>query len=179
MIFISGVHGVGKSYFCDKVKAELGIDTRSASKLIAERKNADFSSDKLIPDIDDNQPYLLAAVQELNTSGTQYLLDGHLCLLNANGVVTRIPPETFKALQPEAIVLLTEKPEVIAERRKQRDSIDHDVDDIRRFQDEETSYAKEIAGVLGVPIKISAGADDLNNTLCFVQATMRRGKHGR
>lgn len=179
MIFISGVHGVGKSYFCDQVKADLGIDTHSASKLIAERKNADFSSDKLIPDIDDNQSYLLAAVQELNASGTQYLLDGHFCLLNADGIVTRIPPETFKALQPEAIVLLTEKPEVIAERKKRRDCITHDVGDIRRFQDEEISYAKEIAEALGVPIRVSAGADDLNNTLSFVQATMRRGKDGR
>lgn len=179
MIFISGVHGVGKSYFCDKVKADLGIETHSASKLIAERKNDDFSNDKLIPDIDDNQPYLLAAVQELNVSGTQYLLDGHFCLLNADGIVTRIPPETFEALQPEAIVLLTERPEIIAERRKQRDGIIHDVGAIRHFQDEESLYAKEIAEALGVPIKISVGANDVHNTLCFVQANMRRGKDGR
>lgn len=179
MIFISGVHGVGKSFFCDKVNAELGIDTHSASKLISEQKNAGFSSDKLIPDIDDNQRYLLAAVQELNAADRQYLLDGHFCLLNADGQVTRISPETFTALRPDAIVLLTEKPNVIAERRKQRDGIDHDTNDIRRFQDEEISYAKEVAEALGVPIKISEGADDLNNTLDFVQATMRRIKDGR
>lgn len=153
MIFISGVHGVGKSYFCDQVKANLGIHTYSASKLIASRKNVDFSNNKLILDIDDNQLYLLAAVQELNASSAQYHLDGHFCLLNADGIVTRIPPETFKALQPEAIVLLTERPEIIAERRKQRDGIIHDVSAIRRFQDEESSYAKEIAEEQGVPIR--------------------------
>ena len=179
MIFISGVHGVGKSYFCDKVKADLGIETHSASKLISVRKNADFSNDKLIPDIDDNQLYLLAAVHELNASGTQYLLDGHFCLLNADGIVTRIPPETFKVLQPEAIVLLTERPEIIAERREQRDGIIHDVGAIRHFQDEESLYAKEIAEALGIPIKITAGANDINSTLCFVQATMRRAQDGR
>lgn len=65
MIFISGVHGVGKSYFCDKVKENIDIDTYLASSLISERKQAAFSSDKLIPDIDDNQKYLLAAVTEL------------------------------------------------------------------------------------------------------------------
>jgi len=109
MIFISGVHGVGKSYFCNKVKAELGIDTFSASRLIAERKHTRFSSDKLIPDIDANQQYLLMAIQELDVSNPNYLLDGHFCLLNAKGQVTRISSETFTALRPKAIVLLTEK----------------------------------------------------------------------
>jgi len=116
MIFISGVHGVGKSYFCNKVKEKLDVDTFSASKLISERKHSGFSRDKLIPDIDDNQQYLLMVVQDLNATGTNYLLDGHFCLLNAEGHVTRIPKDTFIALRPDAIVLLTEKPETIAER---------------------------------------------------------------
>lgn len=33
MIFISGVHGVGKSYFWDMVKTETGIESYSASTL--------------------------------------------------------------------------------------------------------------------------------------------------
>ena len=57
MIFISGVHGVGKTYFCNKVSQELGIKTYSASMLITEKKKKDFSADKLIPDIDVNQQY--------------------------------------------------------------------------------------------------------------------------
>lgn len=31
MIFVSGVHGVGKSYFCNLVKESAGIETYSAS----------------------------------------------------------------------------------------------------------------------------------------------------
>jgi adenylate kinase len=179
MLFISGIHGVGKSYFCDKVKADLGIATFSASRLISERKHAGFSSDKLIPDINKNQPYLLAAVQELNATDPNYLLDGHFCLLNGEGKVTRIPKETFAVLKPDAIVLLTEKPDVIAVRRKQRDNIDHNVDKIKRFQDEEAAYAAEVAETLGIPIKVSAGADDLDSTLGFVRATLRRVNNGR
>jgi len=179
MIFISGVHGVGKSYFCNKVKAELGIDTFSASRLISERKHTRFSSDKLIPNIDANQQYLLMAVQDLNASNFTYLLDGHFCLLNAEGQVTRIPSETFTALRPKAIVLLTEKPKIIANRRKQRDSIDHSVEDIHHFQEEEAIYAAEVAEKLGIPLKVSAGADDLNSTLDFVRATLRRINNGR
>jgi adenylate kinase len=175
MIFISGIHGVGKSYFCDKVKAELGIETFSASRLISNRKHAGFTSDKLIPDIDDNQQYLIIAVKELNLSTHDYLLDGHFCLLNSEGHVTRISEETFMKLHPNAIVLLTEKPEVIAERRKQRDGIDHNADDIRSFQQEEVAYATEISETLGIPLKISTGIDDLDNSLEFVRATIRSG----
>lgn len=55
MIFVSGVHGVGKSYFCNLVKESTGIETYSASTLIAAKKQSEFSKHKLIPDIDDNQ----------------------------------------------------------------------------------------------------------------------------
>ncbi len=72
MIFISGVHGVGKSYFCDMVKTETGIESYSASTLITQKKHSGFSKDKLIPDIDDNQQYLLQAVSELRDRGKLY-----------------------------------------------------------------------------------------------------------
>jgi adenylate kinase len=178
MIFLSGVHGVGKSYFCQRVNVELGIVTHSASKLIANRKNVNFANDKLIPDIDNNQQYLLAAVNDLNFSSTKYILDGHFCLLNSDGNVSRIPTETFIALHPEAIILLTETPEIIAERRGQRDGIIPDVSAIQHFQDEEMYYANEIAEVLGVPITISSGSNDFEKTLCFLQAIIRRIENG-
>ena len=78
MIFISGIHAVGKGYFCGLVKKELGIEAYSASDLIAKARNAGFSSDKLVADIEENQQYLLAAVQELRESGTDFILDGEL-----------------------------------------------------------------------------------------------------
>lgn len=179
MILISGIHGVGKSYFCDIVKTKLGLHTYSASTLIAERKKSGFSSDKLIPDIDANQQYLLSAIQDLNNTDPLYLLDGHFCLLNAHGEVTRIPEETFTTLDPDAIVLLTEKPEVIADRRQQRDGITHSVDEIRQFQNEEISYAKKIAEKLDISMKVSMGTHDLADTLNFVQTVMGRFSNGR
>lgn len=50
MIFISGIHAVGKGYFCGLVKKKLGIEAYSASDLIAKARNAGFSSDKLVAD---------------------------------------------------------------------------------------------------------------------------------
>ena len=51
MIFISGIHGVGKTFFCNLVKKETEIETYSASALITQKKHAGFSKDKLISDI--------------------------------------------------------------------------------------------------------------------------------
>lgn len=170
MIFISGVHGVGKSYFCDMVKREVAINTYSASTLITEKKKSGFSSDKLIPDIDDNQQYLLDAVDELRSSEGDFILDGHFCLLNAEGKVTRIPANTFTTLKPEVIILLTEDPSVIASRRKERDGRDVSVQGIEEFQTEEKKYALEIAHEIGAQLFISKGADDLDNAISFIKA---------
>jgi adenylate kinase len=65
MIFVSDFHGAGKSYFYEKVKFGLSIETYSASTLISERKHKPFSAEKIIPDIDTNHHYLLYAVDEL------------------------------------------------------------------------------------------------------------------
>lgn len=168
MIFISGVHGVGKSYFCDLLREHLGVDSYTASTLIAEKKKVGFSSDKHVSDIDKNQLYLLEAVKELRESGKEFLLDGHFCLLDKLGKIARIPMETFTSLAPDAIVLLTEEPAIIAERRKQRDGIDHSAVDIKAFQDEEKTYANDVAALLRIPIRICAGSADVESTIDFI-----------
>jgi len=169
MIFLSGVHGVGKSYFCNIVKERLGINSYSASTLITEKKHSGFGKDKLIPDIDDNQVFLLEAVNELRESGNDFILDGHFCLLNGEGVVTRIPLDTFTTLKPDAIILLTEQPEVIAERRKSRDNIDVDTEGITEFQNEEAAYAEEVAKLVGAKLFISKGASSLDDAINFLR----------
>ncbi len=170
MIFISGVHGVGKSYFCKLVKDSIGIDSYSASRLIAEKKQHGFSNDKLIPDIDENQQYLLHAIDELRLSKRNFILDGHLCLLNAEGSVHRIPFETFSSLQPDAIVLLTESPLVIANRRSDRDHIIVSPESIDAFQKEEIAYAKEVAEKLKVKLFISEGTETINKAVDFIES---------
>ena len=170
MIFISGVHGVGKSYFCNMVKESTGIETYSASSLITQKKHSGFAKDKLIPDIDDNQQYLLQAVDELKISGQNFILDGHFCLLNASGIITRIPHSTFATLKPDAIILLMEKPEVIAARRKDRDGIDASTQSIEDFQQEECAYAKEVSADIDARLFISGGAEDLAQAIEFIKS---------
>lgn len=174
MIFISGVHGVGKSYFCAEVKKIFGIQAYSASELISNFKKESFEKDKLIADIEGNQSYLLMAVQQLNAKESNYLLDGHFCLIDAKGNVERIKIKTFLDLEPQAIVLLTESPSVIAERRKQRDEIDIDIDFIKRFQQEEILYAKEVSQIINVPLHICKGTSGVETALRFIQRFIMR-----
>lgn len=72
-------------------------------------------------------------------------------------------------MKPEAIILLTEEPETIAKRRQERDGVKQKVSDIKAFQDEEIKYAKEVSELLHVPLKISRGRNDINNTIEFVR----------
>lgn len=170
MIFISGVHGVGKTYFCDMVRKELGIKAYPASRLITEKKKAGFDSNKLVSDIDENQQYLLVAVDELRQKENNFILDGHFCLLDTSGTVTRIGIDTFTSLKPEAIILLTEKPVVISQRRKERDGKEVSPESIDVFQTEEQKYAEEVAAQIGAQLFVSKGSEDLPKALDFIKS---------
>lgn len=169
MIFEGGIQGVGKSFFCDAVKNKFGLNSYSASQLIVDKKNKIFSKDKLVQDIYDNQRLLVATVEELRKTEREFILDGHFCLLNAEGVITRVSLDTYISLQPNRIITLLEKPEVIVERRFRRDGILHNMSEIEKFQNEEKLYAEEIARQLGVPIIVSAGANDIERVIEWIK----------
>lgn len=92
--------------------------------------------------------------------------------------VIRIPIATFIALGPAAIVLLIEDPTLIADRRRLRDGIEHDVAGIRRFQDVEAAYTAEVAESLGVPFRVVVGTDDWSDGLYFVRDCLERRDSG-
>lgn len=150
MIFVGGIHGVGKTYFCNIIKEILEIKNYSASQLVAGRREKSFSADKFVSDIDDNQALLLNAINDLRQTDEEFILDGHFCLLNEKGVITRISMGTYTLLKPDAMILLLESPEVIAQRRLQRDGIRQDECIINDFQCAEIAYATEIARLVVV-----------------------------
>lgn len=169
MIFVSGIHGVGKTFFCNMMKEKFNIQNYSASQLIVANQKRSFSESKLVSDIDGNQDLLLTAVEELRRTSEEFILDGHFCLLNEGGDITRIPLDTFVLLKPDVIVLLTENPEIIAKRRLQRDNVQQSVAEIKLFQEEEKLYAEEIAEQFNIPLAISQGAKDLDRIADFVK----------
>lgn len=168
MIFVSGIHGVGKTYFCNTVREKLGIKSYTASQLIEAKKNKSFLTDKRVSDVDINQIFLLEAIDELRQSEKEFILDGHFCLLNTEGEISRIPKHTYSLLKPSSIILLTEKPEVIAERRYLRDGMQQELSEIKAFQDAEKNYAIEIAAYLGISIEILDGTYDIERVIQLI-----------
>lgn len=171
MLLIAGVHGVGKSYFCSMIKDTLHIETFTASELISNEKHTSFKSNKLIQGegITDNQHYLLLAINKLKAESSRFILDGHFCLLNQNGDVERIPMETFTGLNPNGIIVLTEHTQIIADRRKLRDGIIVSIEAVESFQNEEVSYASEIAEKLGVKLLICNAEKEIPKAIEFIR----------
>ena len=165
MIFVSGIHGVGKTYFCNMMREQLGIRAYSASKLITEQSKQAMASDKHVTDVDKNQMFLRKAINELRMKQEEFILDGHFCLLNKDGGISRISLDIFTFLNPDVIVLLMEKPSIISERRFQRDGISINENSLYTFQEEEKKYAEEIATTLNIQLIVSAGSDDLMNII--------------
>lgn len=170
IVFIGGIHGVGKSYLTEKISSQLGIRSYSASKLISMLKEKEFSTNKYIDSIDTNQDQLIHSI-ELNTNDTEsFLLDGHFCLLNINREVEKVPKTTFLAMSPRAIVVLFDSIVSIKKRLDARDSIIYETDFLARFQDSELEYAKEISELLEVPILLfDVTNGDLTNLSHFTR----------
>ena len=82
IIFLGGVHGVGKTSLCNKMCEELSIEGYSASNLIKRVKNVKFPTNKHSEEINGNQDTLIVAVNKYIRCKTACLLDGHFCLLN-------------------------------------------------------------------------------------------------
>lgn len=80
MIFLSGIHGSGKSYLCKELN-KYNIPTCSASHLIAKYKKEAYSSNKLTNNIDDNQCVLIKAMNSLNDGNHIFWMDICVCLM--------------------------------------------------------------------------------------------------
>ena len=137
IIFVSGVHGVGKTTLCKKIASRYKIEHFSASNLIAKEKAEEHLQNKQVENITGNQDFLVTAINKYFKNETWYLLDGHFCLLNKNNEITKIPYSTYEGICPRAIILLVDEPENIYTRLNSRDSIKHDLSLLRSFQEQE------------------------------------------
>lgn len=146
IIFIGGIHGVGKSYLCEELKSIYGFVHLSSSVVM----KWDQMTGKEVDNVDDSQQKLIINLRKLIEWDKKYLLDGHYCLINRKHQLQRIPIATFKEINPYAIVILEEEPNVILNRRLKRDGVHLDLDFIANFQKEEEKYAQEVAIELGV-----------------------------
>ena len=150
MIFLGGVHGSGKSYLCSKIYETTKTPFYTASELISNFKKLGFKNGKLTPNIDDNQLILIKCVEQI--SEPQFILDGHLCLLNEAKQICKISKDIIQILKPSLILIKTSSPDEIKRRLADRDNQDYDIDFINKFQNSELDYANELSQDLNIPM---------------------------
>lgn len=149
-----------------------------ASELINKYGNVNFRNDKRTQDISKNQDYLIQAIKNENLP-QEYILNGHFCLLNEKGIPERIPIETFYGLNPNKIIVLKQRPEIIVGRRIIRDLEEVSVEETRDFQNEEINYGKEVAKKLNVPIAILNSIRDIEKAIDFISLDKDKSEEQR
>ena len=162
-IFIGGVHGVGKTYFCKNLVCRFDVAHIAASELIG--RYVKHQVDKTVLDVEKNQLVLAEELARYQTSCRTILLDGHFCLLNSTSSIQDVPLETFEAISPYAIILLIDSPEAIAERLSNRDSLMHDVELIAELQARERERANLVNQSLKIPISIIKATETLEASI--------------
>ncbi|WP_310384455.1 ATP-binding protein [Roseateles sp.] len=155
VIFLAGVHGVGKGFIGAPVAQALGVSHFTASQLIREEKGqATWGRDKKASDLDDNQRALIRAVNQRRLTHNSILLDGHFVLRNAQGTLTLLEMEVFSELHLAGVILLTEESNIIASRLAVRDKGETSIAAISELAKAESAHAQAVCRELGLPLAI-------------------------
>ena len=150
LVFIGGIHGVGKGTICNKVCEQTDFVHISASEIL--RWNEISRPDnKKVENIQNTQDRLIAGLDRLLKKNENYLLDGHFCLFNSEGQVEKVPIETFEKIAPKLIAIVTTRIDIIKGRLEKRDNKGYDFDLLKDMQTSEKEYAQQISSKLDVP----------------------------
>lgn len=151
IIFVGGIHGVGKGTFCKKLTEEFGLKHLTASEVLRWNVISD-QKNKKVKNIGSTQERLIQNLTQILKPGQDYLLDGHFTLLNSNGIPQKIEDKTFVSINPISIFLLTCEAKTILSRLTKRDESTYDLSTIQRMQEMEIEHANFISSKLRIPL---------------------------
>lgn len=161
MIFLGGVHGVGKTSMCAGVSEKFGLEVISASAIIRTERDVPSSDSRTeVADVGGNQGLLIRGVQRLAAGVTgRYLLDGHFALRTLTGSIEEIPPLVFDAIRVKGLICLYDDPASIAQRLIRRDGGAHDARAISELQAAEIRSAESVSRDLRVWLRVVKAFD--------------------
>lgn len=151
IIFIGGIHAVGKSTFTNHArKIAPNIELLSCSALL----NWENPEDKEVEDVMSNQERLLSALNNVLDIDKPYFIDGHFCLLDQSHNIVPVDFAVIKSMNPRKVILLTERVEVIHDRLLKRDGKDYDLALLSEMAAEEQELAEKFSEQYDVPLII-------------------------
>lgn len=169
MIFLGGVHGVGKSSMCSEVARKIGLTVFSASAIIrAERQVLSADSRTAVRDVSGNQELLIQGVRKRAPESSGYfVLDGHFALRTLGGALERIDPAVFVALGIDHFICVRDDPQAIAARLLERDGAILRMDDIVSLQSEELDHARYVSRELHTHLDVIQAFDHIGFEACL------------
>jgi adenylate kinase len=162
VVFVGGIHGVGKSTLCERVAAANDFVHVTASAIIRDAGlKTRLPKEKMVRDVVANQALLLGGFLKLRSTCTSkgILLDGHFALTTHEGVSERVPIDVFGALQVSSLICLQDSPGAIASRLNMRDGSTGGEDFLSEFQRLELNHAAEVSRELGLRLTIIQAFD--------------------
>lgn len=169
IIFIGGIHGSGKGKICEEITSKFNLIHLTASEVLKWNELSN-QNEKQVKDINYTQNRLIDNLNKIINKNNNYLLDGHYCLLNENGIPVKIPIKTFEDINPIKLILIIANPEVIRERLENRDKKNYDINLIEEFQNLEIEFCKEISIYLEAPLHIiNSGELNIDNLENFLK----------
>lgn len=160
IIFIGGIHGVGKGTICRSVSKKINIQHISASEVL-KWDEISTKENKKVENLDNTQLRLLNGLNALIEEEFTYLLDGHYCLLNSEGKPEEISERTFELIGPKKLIVVFENSKEITNRLNNRDGVEYNLKTIENMQKMELKYAKYLSIKLDIPfLKINSKEED-------------------
>ncbi|WP_080587343.1 ATP-binding protein [Pseudomonas putida] len=172
IIFVGGMHGVGKTTFCKRLAELTGFVHRTASEVISEEsQSAGFGNLKVSSRLNDNQNRLVAWVERNRDSG-DILLDGHFALLDSNRQVYGVELEVFRIIRPAGLICINASVGLVLDRLEKRDGVVWPAELVEKMLNSERNLAAATASGLGVPLVILSG-DSIPSAVKFVNKLMK------
>lgn len=152
IIFIGGIHGVGKGTICSKIQEEIDFKHLSSSEVLKWSEVSPDPANKFVKDISDTQQRLINGLYKVVDPFQKYILDGHFCLFDGTGKVNPIPVETFMKISPILLSVVNCDPQIVSDRLKAKDNKNYDKLIIEEMQKIELAHAQLIAEKLKVDL---------------------------
>lgn len=171
VIFVGGIHGVGKSSLCLNICHELNIKYLSASELLKWSELNEDPKNKKVASIPDTQTRLILGLQKAVRENDYYLLDGHYCLLNKENVIVQVPLDTFKQINPKRMVLILGDITEVKKGLEARDNKLYNLGLLKSLQNEELAYAQHLSKTLSVEL-IKGTKNDYSAILNSLRMTL-------
>lgn len=157
LIFVGGIHGVGKTTLCQELSKRLNFKYLSASKLIKWR-----SLKKKVRNIENTQKILIYELKKKLDKTKFNLLEGHFTLFNVYNEIIKIKLDIFEKINPLFLIVIKNSIENIKNNLEIRDSKNYNLNLLENMQELEIEHAHYISKKLKIEILEISNKDFLN-----------------